>query len=358
MRIIKRHLARIIGRSIAVAVCVLFALFVFFTLLEELEDGDGGMGYAFMRTAMFVPSIAYEILPMCTLIGVLVGLGTLAQNRELVVLRASGLSRALLARLVARISLVVIAAGMLAGEVLAPGALSHATAMQEAAERAAGGGGSQQAKWIHDGDRFVRIGHALNARELADITEYTFDAEGHLVRARKAERARFDDGQWTLLGVRETLLRGDQIDPTAIRTQAGAALKTSWSLSLRPAVVSLVALPPERLSLVALVQLLVEMRNTGQSSDAYLQSFWRRVVYPAAGLAMVMLAIPMALSPRPRSSGGRQVITGLLIGLGFYLANKLCASLGTVYGLHPVAAATLPTLLLGAAAWQLNRRAV
>lgn len=357
MQILRRHLARTIGRSIAVAVCVLFALFVFFTLLEELEDADGGIGYALTRTALFMPSIAYEVLPMCTLIGVLVGLGTLAQNRELVVLRASGLSRAVLARLVAQIALVVIFAGMLAGEFLAPGALSRATAMQESAERTTDTKVSQQAKWIHDGDRFVRIGRAINARELADITEYAFDDTGRMVRALSAERARYENGMWLLEGVRETTLRDEGL-PTTLASRASLAPQTPWALSLRPAVVSLVALPPERLSMLSLVRLLVEMRNTGQSSDVYLQSFWRRLVYPAAGLAMVMLAIPMTLSPRPRSSGGRQVITGLLIGLGFYLANKLCASLGTVYGLHPVAAALAPTLLLGAAAWHVNRRAV
>ena len=357
MRIIRRYLALTIARSIVVAVTVLFALFVFFTFLEEIEDGHGGLSYALTRTALFMPSIGYEVTPMCILIGVLVGLGTLAQNRELVVLRASGLSRAMLAAQVARISLVGILFGMVAGELVAPSALTRATLMHETQAKASGA--EQEApQWLHDGPHFIEIGHAAGGRMLVDITQYTFDEAGVLREALHAEQARYEDGAWTLYDVRVTRLAGSAESPLTLSGAATEHAALPWTLSLRPAVVSLAAIPPERLGLPAMAQLLYEMRNTGQSADAYLQSFSRRHAYPVAALAMVMLAIPMALGPRPRSSGGRQVITGLLIGLGFYLANQLTASLGTVYGLHPLVAALAPTLLLGGAAWWMNRRAV
>jgi lipopolysaccharide export system permease protein len=48
-----------------------------------------------------------------------------------------------------------------------------------------------------------------------------------------------------------------------------------------------------------------------------------------------------------RSGGlGQRLVTGMLLGIGFYFVNRTAGSLGEVYGLNPAMTALLPSVLL------------
>lgn len=345
MSIVRRYLRGAILRGTVVAVAVLVGLFSFFTFLDEVDED---FVYAVRKTLLTLPTIVYELVPMCTLLGTLIGLGTLAQNRELVALRAAGLSTGRLARAVAWTAISVIAVGMAVGEFVAPAALTEAKRLDARIEER-DATRSDTPTWINDGRRFVRIGNALDARTLKDIAVYEFDAAGRLVASIAASRARFDGSDWLLEDVRETRL----VDGTA-RTLS--VWELPWQFTLAPAVVSMVAIAPERLTMFELARYIVEMRGTTQSAERYVEAFWRRISYPLAAMAMVMIALPLVLTPEPRGSAGRRILTGAGIGLGFYLANQLSSHLATVYGVPAVAAALAPTGVLASVAAILNLR--
>ena len=72
---------------------LLLGLFAFLTLAEELEDvGKGNFEVIDALNVMVysLPKISLELLPVTSLIGVLVGLGSLANQQELIALRAAG----------------------------------------------------------------------------------------------------------------------------------------------------------------------------------------------------------------------------------------------------------------------------
>ena len=349
--IINRHLRGTIFKAAAVTSLILIGLFTFFNFLEQLDDATNagmGPGFAGLATALTLPSIVYELAPMCALLGTLVGLGALAQNQELIVLRAVGLSRANLALAVAKVVAWLIVIGFVAGELIAPSALSRLKRLE--ASHSESNSPSNEPIWISDNDRFIHIRYAAEADVLEDITIYAY-AGAELVSVTRAQRAEFRDGQWYLLDVRRTQLNASQIVVANSATEP-------WDFELRPKVVSMVAISPERLSVWALSRYIVEMRSTSQSAERYVQSFWRRVSYPVAALAMVLITLPMALTPRPRSSLAERVALGAGIGLAFYLANQLCSYVGTVFGLHPIAAAVLPTGFVTALALVLNLKRV
>lgn len=60
------------------------------------------------------------MLPMAALIGCLVGLGTLASNSELTIMRAAGVSLSRIVWAVMKPMLVLMLAGILVGEYVAP----------------------------------------------------------------------------------------------------------------------------------------------------------------------------------------------------------------------------------------------
>ncbi len=76
------------------ATAILSGLQVFFTYLGEL--GSLNENYSAWQALLYVlwgaPNYLYEILPISALIGAVLGLGTLASNSELIVMRSAGIS--------------------------------------------------------------------------------------------------------------------------------------------------------------------------------------------------------------------------------------------------------------------------
>ena len=61
---------------------------------RELDDtqGDYQTPQVILYTALRLPNLAFEMLPVAALIGSLLGLGALAGNSEIIVMRSAGLS--------------------------------------------------------------------------------------------------------------------------------------------------------------------------------------------------------------------------------------------------------------------------
>ncbi len=85
------------------------------------------------------------MLPMAALIGCLVGLGTLASNSELTIMRAAGVSLSRIVWAVMKPMLVLMLAGILVGEYVAPWTENIA---QSGRALAQGGGDSQSSSAV------------------------------------------------------------------------------------------------------------------------------------------------------------------------------------------------------------------
>ena len=93
-RIIAKHVTRTTALAMLGATAVLSSLQVLFTYLGELGELKDGYGAwdAFLHVLWGAPNALYEILPISALIGAVLGLGTLASNSELIVMRSVGVS--------------------------------------------------------------------------------------------------------------------------------------------------------------------------------------------------------------------------------------------------------------------------
>ena len=91
---------------------LLIALFSFMALAEELEEvgrGDFTLTDALMVVFLTTPKRIVELLPVTALLGGLLGLGAMANHRELMAIRTSGLSKR---RIAQTVSVLAIFLGM------------------------------------------------------------------------------------------------------------------------------------------------------------------------------------------------------------------------------------------------------
>ena len=95
MKILKRHIGLTIIMATALVLLGLIGLQIFVSFINELNEigsGHYGLWQTLQYVILTLPSNIYSFFPMAGLLGSLIGLGYLASNRELIVMRASGVS--------------------------------------------------------------------------------------------------------------------------------------------------------------------------------------------------------------------------------------------------------------------------
>ena len=339
MKLMARYLARAaIGGSL-LALTIILSLELVFAFLDE--SGDVGRGsYSALTALLYVlasaPQRAYEAFPMATLIGSLMGLGGLAARNELTAMRAAGLSVGQVVRAVLMAGLVLAAMSFVLGEWVAPPAERWANDVRSVAltNRLATDKGA--GFWAREGESFVQVERALSQHRLLGVRLYEFEG-GRLDRLVSAAQAEFENGEWRLEDVRISHIGEDGV---AVEQRASLP----WVSDLRPDVLEVVVVEPETLPVVALWTYFEYLERNGLESDRYRLAFWVKVVTPLATMTMLLLAVPLVFGSVRSAGAGQRIFIGVLIGIVFFLANRLLSHLGLLYGLPPLLSAILPTL--------------
>lgn len=352
MRTLDRYIARtVVGASLLVLV-VLVAAFTFFTFVDEVQDvgrGRYGLRDAAGYVLFSVPGLCYEFFPIAALLGGLIGLGRLASQHEVAVMRAAGLSVRRLMGAVMLGAAVLVLAAVLIGEFLAPPAERFATSLRSIAISDEIVLRTRDGFWARDGNRFVNIQRLVGDDRVVGVSIHEFDDDRRLTLSTRAASARYRDGRWELEDIQQTLIREDGVERRVLATM-------SWESKLRPELIAMVTLAPSGLSVRELVSYLGFLRQNNQDASRYEQALWLKLTYPAATAAMLLLAVPLVLGVTRAGSLGARVVLGALIGLAFHIANQAAGNLGLLVGLPSGLAVSGPTLLVLAAGWALLRR--
>ena len=75
-------------------------------------------------------------------------------------------------------------------------------------------------------------------------------------------------------------------------------------------------------------------------------AFWSRIARTCAVIMVAILAVPFALGPLRSSGAGARIVIGVLIGIVFFLAQRMLESGSIIFDLDPVLLAWIPTAAL------------
>lgn len=341
MMIFDRYIAKTVLISTLLALLILSALDTFFAFVAEIGDighGDYGVAQALQFIALTLPGRIHQLFPMAALLGCLMGLGALASNNELVVMRASGMSITRLIRSVAQAGLVLLVMAALLGEYVAPASEQLAQSQRALAMTRQIVMKSSYGFWARDGKRFVNIRQILPESHLGGVSIYEFDANNRLLSSTYAAMATYDGKQWLLQDIQQSLIGMD-----SVTTRHFA--QSVWPSLLTPNLLKVVSVKPEDLSARDLHKYIDYLRKNKLDTQRFEQAFWARLIEPLAGMVMLVLAVPFALGTVRKVGAGQRILIGTLIGMAFYLLNQTVGQFGQVYGFNPLLSASLPTLL-------------
>lgn len=334
-----------------VTLAVLMPLIAFFLLTDEMEEvGDGyTFADALVVTSLSLVRYTYLIFPIATLIGSLLGLGSLASHSELVAMRATGMSigRILFAAMKAGTLLALLAVIM--GEVLAPRAEQAALQWRNEAKSDQVTMRTSQGFWARDGESYISIREILPGAGLRDITIFEVGTNHRLARITHAQRANYTGGQWLLEGISRSRISEQGVEAQPLD-------RTNWSSLLSPSLLRLVVLEPQALAIWDLVRYVYHMTANGQDPGKYETELWSKVVQPFLILTMIFLSIPILFGSARSTGVGLALFTGIMLGLVYYLISRTLVHFAILYGIGAWVAAILPPLLFALGGiWFLRR---
>ena len=354
MRTLRRYVARqVLGTTAFVFVALLF-LFGFFDFIQELSDvgrGSYRVPIAALYVLLSLPGRAYEILPVAALIGTLFALSQLVVNSEYTVMRVSGISIRDMALALARIGIVLSIFTFALGELVAPVTEQAAQSLRlRATSSNVVAKAFRSGLWIKDSTNFVNVSHIMPETVIHNVHIYAFDDEYRLQSISHAKRGEYQhDNLWLLYDVVQTQFEGT-------RTNVNKLLELQWRSVLNPSILDVLMVVPEQMALWELYAYLQHLRENNQDTVRYEIAFWQKIIYPFAVLVMMVLALPFASFQAREGGVGARIVTGIMLGLGFHLANRLFGHLGLLNAWPPLFSAIFPTLgFLAAAIWMMRK---
>ncbi len=352
MTVADRYIALNFIRASGIVLLLLLALFSFVGLGEELEDVGAGSftsADAFSVVLLTTPKRVIDLLPISALLGAVLGLGAMANHREIIALRSAGLSPWWLARAPCAVVAGLIVATVVVQNHLIPASERQAQEFRsKTLSQTALGSGSEF--WSRYADQFIRVGEVEFGRIPHDIEIYELGPSGRLQRMLQAGRADILDAQrWLLNGVEETVLGEDSVKRRILDT-------LEWQIFLSPDQLSALITPAHALSSADLYRYIREMDGSGVDTRHYEAIFWRQLSVPLALLAMTLLGLPFVIGSVQTHSAGFRIVLGASVGIGFYLLEQMSAHLSLILEMPAAPAALTPAMLvLVAAVIGLNR---
>jgi lipopolysaccharide export system permease protein len=196
----------------------------------------------------------------------------------------------------------------------------------------------------------------LNVRRFAhenvpmDVYIYVFAPGGRLESLIHAERAEVRaDGTWLLIGVSRTRFSG-------VGSETDRLASLPWHSFLPPQQVQFLILPAESMPPVELYRYVRHLEQQHQPAARYAQELWTKINLPFVMAGMIMIAIPFVFGPLRTHGTGHRIMVGAMIGIVFTLVQQITSYAGLLLGLNAALTATMPSLMLAAAALYLSPR--
>jgi lipopolysaccharide export system permease protein len=341
MTLLSQYLMRTIFASTALVLVVLLAIAGLFEFIAELDDiqGDYQTPQAILFTALRLPNLAFEMLPVAVLIGSLLGLGALAGNSEIIVMRSAGLSVSRLASMVALSGGVLLVFTGLLGEFIGPPLDFYARDMRMEARYQKGDEFGHSA-WVKDGPVYLHLQRVNSEFEFGSIYLFRFNEENELASIARAENSGIDkEDNWVLESLRETRFRDDGVQVV----QSSMAVE---SFEVNSELLGSSLVKPLSLSARGLLLYIDYLKRNNLDASQYESEIWNRASRTLTVLVMPILALAFVFGSLRSGGAGSRLVIGVIIGLAYYLASETLANSGQVFNLNPVVVNWLPFVLL------------
>lgn len=338
MTIVARYIRREIFKYFTMVLATVVVIYLVVDFIEKIDnflEAGVDMGTAAKYFLFKLPLILMQIIPVGTLLAVLIVLGLMARNNELIALRAGGVGLFVLVRPVAFFGVLSSLAVILLAEGVTP--FTNSVVNQIWLERHTIGRTADTGQ----NDIWLQLRHSIvhlkyyrpDSRTGLGLTLYRFDGAFKLTERIQADRVAYTDNGWKLRqGIRQKL------DPATGQFEVTFFAAENEKLEIFPADLKNVAPRAEEMSFLQLYRYINRVKSEGYQVLTYLVDWHAKIALPFACLIMALLGASLTFSGRLKEGLPLSIALGIGIAFVYYIAFSFCVSLGYVGLLPPLVA--------------------
>ncbi|RZU47601.1 lipopolysaccharide export system permease protein [Fluviicoccus keumensis] len=339
MNLLPMYVSRTVLFAMLLVLFLLLGLDLVFSFIAEMEEIKGNYQalQALQVVALELPYRLCDILPVSGLVGGIIGLGLLASQSELTVMRASGVSVGRIVWWTMRPALALVMLGLLVAQYGIPVSNQKSETIKARALGQDYHAGFLSGFWHREGNDFIHMQQVEPGGRLHAVTFYRLSQDGRLTEMTGVREGKpLSTGGWRLQGVYSVFLGTDGA------ARAGSGHDFGWKPELTPDFLRLVTVSPEYLPLTSLYSYARYLEGQGLGAGIYFLEFWKKALAPLATLSMVLIACTFIFGPLRSVTMGLRIVTGVLAGLGFRYLQDICGYASLVYDFSPLLAVLVP----------------
>lgn len=345
MSIISRYILREFFRLLALTTISLIMIYMLVDFFEKIDNFiESGLSWETVAWffAMSIPNVFFLIAPVAILVAILISIGILARNSEVVAMKASGVSlyRLSIPMLVASLGLSLMM--FLLSDHVIPYTSAQVNKIWDVDVEGQGArsSGIKKDVWFRDKSNVYNF-KTYNSRAgiIDGVSLFVFGDQFHLLERVEAVAAFLEKGKWIFYdGMVKSYHPDGQISVDFFKEHPVNIARIPEEVGEEPRATS-------EMSSSDLSRWITAMEEGGYDSSRYIVDLHLKFAFPFICTIMTLIGLPIAFWKE--KGGGIALGIGVGVGLSFcYLVFLgLSRALGYSGLLSPAAAAWLPNTL-------------
>lgn len=339
MRILARYLIAQYLKIFAFAILLTTGLFVlgdFFNRIGDLTS-YGSQAPVIVTYFLFrIPEALVTTYPAAALMSCLLSLGLLVRHREVLAMRACGISTVRLAAPLLATTALLSVAVLIFNETVVPPAASSARAVKDVSikRKQYAGAYNSSSLWFQDRQGFFNVEYFdANSEELHGISLYQTDPNLHLQRVITVPKAVWRGDRWDLRQgtVRSVTTSGDF---ETRQLQAGELELTDAPVEFRHK-----RRKSDEYNYRDLREQIGRLEARGLDIIEFRVDLYYKLAVPFSGLVSVFFGFPLATRGGRRGSLATNVALGMAVAFAYWSTSAVTVALGHNGDLPPLVAA-------------------
>jgi len=322
----------------------LFEAFTFFELLDDIARHRIPFFVVVNYFRYLTPYLVYQLAPLAALVAILVTLGVMSKNNEIVACKASGISLYRLAIPLLFAGLALAASMFVLDYTFLPYANQRQDALRNQIKGKPPQTYRQPERWIfgenskiYNYDLFDPTQNLFGGLTVLEIDPVTFEIHRRVFAARakwsEAQKLWLLESGWLREFSAGTIVRYERFN-----------VKDLPELTEPPSYFNREVLPAIQMSWPQLRRYIDDLHRAGFDVSALTVQWHRKLAFPLIAPVSMLLAFPFAFLVGTRGAIGGVAI-GIAIGIVYWLGAELLAAMGGVGQLPPLLAGWSPDII-------------
>ena len=341
MKILDKYIAKQILSAIFSVLGILIIVVGLLDLVDEIKkvNNEYPISLAFLYVILNIPQNIYEVLPIATLMGSLIGLSKLSSTSELNAAKSSGLSFSKIILITLKTGVIIVILTFLIGEFLAPKGQQLANNVKNLTESTRLSMKNTDGIWIKSQNSFIHIAKVFPNKIVQEVSLYRFNEKQQLMESIYSEEGHYVEGEWIMKNIISTSFKNKEVE---ITNSELSTFEEFIDLDL----FDIMIIKPNQMTLMQLRTYIEYLKNNSMESKNYELAFWSKFSIPLSCLIMFLLTTPFVHSSIRSASFGQRIFLGILTGVSLFLFNQTVNKLSIIIDMPPFLGSFLPVFIL------------